>query len=187
MSALIDVRSTRTRVLLLAVGTAALAVLAACGADQSTGAASTGGDHAASAVVRAESGAGGRMLLVDRNGRTLYAADQEGAGKDIRCTQTCLGFWFPLTVSSHVVRGDGISADRLGTVRRPDNGATQVALDGKPLYTFKLDTAAGMIKGDGFTDAFDGTTFDWHAATVGAGTSGSSGTQDNGSGGPAGY
>jgi predicted lipoprotein with Yx(FWY)xxD motif len=123
------------------------------------------------------------MLLVDRNGRTLYAADQEGPGKRIRCTGGCLGFWFPLTVGDGAVRGTGVSADRLGTVHRPDNGATQVVFDGRPLYTFKLDTAAGMTKGEGLTDDFNGIAFDWHAATVDGSTNGSAGGQGSRGGG----
>jgi predicted lipoprotein with Yx(FWY)xxD motif len=172
---------------LFAAAAAALTVLAACGSDQPSGAGAAGGDGATHSVVRTQSRSGGAMVLVDRNGRTLYAADQEGAGKDIQCTGSCLGFWFPLTAGKGAVRGDGISADRLGTVQRPDNGATQVVFDGKPLYTFKLDTAAGMTKGDGFTDDFNGTTFDWHAATVDGLSTDSPGTEGDGSGGRGGY
>jgi len=186
MSPLTPHRATRTRVSLVAVAAAGLVALTACGADQPNDTAPTG-DHQAPALVRTQPHAGGPRLLVDRNGRTLYAADQEGAGKDIRCTGGCLGFWFPLTVGASSVRGDGIAAGRLGTVQRPDNGATQVVFDGKPLYTFKLDTAAGMTKGDGFTDDFNGTTFDWHAATVSGQAASSPNTQDNGNGGGYGY
>jgi hypothetical protein len=39
---------------------------------------------------------------------------------------------------------------------RPD-GTTQLTSDGRPLYTFKLDTAAGQVKGDGFAKL-------WHVA-----------------------
>jgi hypothetical protein len=39
---------------------------------------------------------------------------------------------------------------------RPD-GTTQLTSDGRPLYAFKLDTAAGQVRGDGFAKL-------WHVA-----------------------
>jgi hypothetical protein len=64
-----------------------------------------------------------------------------------------------------------VNPDQLRTWGTPaatgDRAAGSFAtFDGKPLYTFKLDTSSGMTKGDGLTDDFDATTFDWHAATV---------------------
>ncbi len=174
---------TPARLLLFACGVAAATLLAACGGSDATTAApaaGTGGD----AVVRTHAGPGGQMVLVDTEGKTLYASDQEGSGNPIRCTGSCLGFWFPLTVKSGSPQGDGIPAAKLGTMKRPDNGETQVTFEGKPLYTFKLDTSSGMTKGDGFTDDFDGKTFDWHAATV---DGVSSETPDTGGAGGGGY
>jgi predicted lipoprotein with Yx(FWY)xxD motif len=43
---------------------------------------------------------------------------------------------------------------------------SQLTFEGKPLYTFKLDTGPGQNKGNNLTDEFDGTTFVWHAATT---------------------
>jgi predicted lipoprotein with Yx(FWY)xxD motif len=166
MSRLISHVSPPARLTIFAVGVAAMTILAACGGDSPTSSAPAGGADASGAVVRTHAGPDGPMILVDSMGKTLYASDQEGPGDDIQCTGSCLGFWFPLTATSGNPRGVGVPAGKLGTLKRPDNGQTQVTFDGKPLYTFKLDTSAGMTKGDGFTDDFDGTTFDWHAATV---------------------
>jgi predicted lipoprotein with Yx(FWY)xxD motif len=159
-------RLTPARLFLLAVGVAAATLLAACGGSDATTAAPAAGNGGGDAVVRTHAGPDGQLVLVDTEGKTLYASDQEGSGNAIQCTGSCLGFWFPLTVKRGSPRGDGIPAAKLGTMKRPDNGQTQVTFDGKPLYTFKLDTSSGMTKGDGLTDDFDGTTFDWHAATV---------------------
>lgn len=52
----------------------------------------------------------------------------------------------------------------LATMKRSDTGAEQLTFEGKPLYTFKLDTAAGEAKGNNFSDAFSGVDFTWHAA-----------------------
>jgi predicted lipoprotein with Yx(FWY)xxD motif len=157
---------TSSRLSLFAIGVAAATLLAACGGSDATTAGPAAGSGGGDAVVRTHAGPDGRMILVDTEGKTLYASDQEGSGNAIQCTGSCLGFWFPLTAKSGSPHGDGIPAARLGTMKRPDNGQTQVTFDGKPLYTFKLDTSSGMTKGDGLTDDFDGATFDWHAATV---------------------
>ena len=42
---------------------------------------------------------------------------------------------------------------KLAVITRPD-GSKQVTYDGKPLYTFTLDTAPGEAKGNGVTDAY---------------------------------
>ena len=69
--------------------------------------------------------------------------------------------------------GDGVSG-RLATVKRPD-GSRQVTLDGRPLYRFAQDSAAGKATGDGVTDNFDGQQFTWHAEGTGMSDSGGSG------------
>jgi predicted lipoprotein with Yx(FWY)xxD motif len=51
-------------------------------------------------------------------------------------------------------------------MKRSDTGAEQLTFQGKPLYTFKLDTKAGEAKGNNLTDAFSGVDFTWRAATT---------------------
>jgi predicted lipoprotein with Yx(FWY)xxD motif len=170
---------------LVATAITAIALLAACGGS-STSTTPEGGNADSNALVQTRSDSGNRMLLVDAHGKTLYAADQDLA-TDIKCTGSCLGFWFPLTTTgTAAATGDGVPAGKLGTVKRPDTGKMQVTFGGKPLYTFKLDGSAGSTKGDGFTDDFDGTTFDWHAVTV-TGVSTGSPSSDSDSGGHGGY
>ena len=99
--------------------------------------------------------------LVDSAGKTLYFADQEADGA-IKCTAGCLNFWFPVEGSDSTAK----SMEGLAVVKRSDNGKSQLTYQGKPLYTFKLDTGPGQNKGNNLTDEFDGTTFVWHAATT---------------------
>src|SRR4051812_6650704 len=102
--------------------------------------------------------AGGKTVLVNRAGRTLYSLSAETNGRFI-CTASCVSTWHPLTVS----RGQKpTGAHSLGTIRRPE-GKTQVTYKGKPLYTFAGDMKAGDARGEGFKDV--GV---WHAAAVGA-------------------
>jgi predicted lipoprotein with Yx(FWY)xxD motif len=168
-----------------ALGLATVTLLAACGG-QSTSAGPPAGNGQASAVVQVGT-VSGRHVLVDRQGHTLYTADQEKSGH-IQCTGGCLQFWFPVTAKGGTPTTNQVPAGRLGTVHRTATGAAQVTFDGKPLYTFKLDTSAGTAKGDGFSDQFGGTAFDWHAAALGAtGSGAASGAGNNQGGGGGGY
>jgi hypothetical protein len=50
--------------------------------------------------------------------------------------------------------------------RREDNSRNQLTYQGKPLYTFSMDKAAGDTKGNGLEDDFGGTHFVWRAVTI---------------------
>jgi predicted lipoprotein with Yx(FWY)xxD motif len=164
-------------------GLAAVAglALAACGSSEGS-AASPGsggnGQHTAagpSTVVAVRQVSGVGTVLVDQAGKTLYSPEQEAHGT-IRCTSSCLSFWFPVTVSSpHPVPHVTGLGRALGTIRRPDDGKTQLTYNGKPLYTFRLDQSPGQAHGNNFTDSFDGTSFSWQAVATGGGAADGSG------------
>lgn len=140
-------------------------------------------------------------LLEDSNGNTVYYNDQE-TGSTFKCTQACLGFWYPVPASANPGNVAG-----LGTVQRSDNQQQQLTYQGHPLYTFRLDST-GQRNGDNLGDDFAGTHFTWHAAATGpvtnpappktltnggiapvgpgGGSTGSPGTGDNGYGGGSG-
>jgi len=141
-------------VTLLLGATAALATLTACGSSEETTGTATG-------AVSVQDVDGVGQTLVDAAGKTLYFADQEADGA-IKCTESCLTFWFPVEGSESTAK----SMDGLAVVKRSDNGMSQLTFEGKPLYTFKLDTGPGQNKGNNLTDEFDGTTFVWRAATT---------------------
>jgi len=145
---------------IVAVGMmAGVSALAACGSDYGNGAAAPPGNTGTSGSVAVKNVDGVGMALVDSAGKTLYFADQEADGS-IHCTAACLGFWFPVAADG----ADGAVAG-LSTVHRPDNGQDQLTFQGKPMYTFKLDTG-GQAKGNNVEDAFGGTKFTWRAATT---------------------
>jgi len=130
------------------------------------------GDANSKAVVKTMK-VGGKTILVNRRGMTLYHLSVERKGHFICKDSTCLSLWKPLVVR-HGVMPSGVKS--LGTVKRPD-GRLQVAYKGGPLYTFVQDRKPGDMKGNGFRDV--GV---WRVVTV-AGNS----TSTPSSGGGGGY
>jgi predicted lipoprotein with Yx(FWY)xxD motif len=156
------------RALAGAAGLAAIAaLLAACGgggSDNNAGG-STGSGSGAAAVKTSPTGSLG-AILVNSAGKTLYFADGESAGS-IKCTGECVGFWSPLTTSGNAApQASGDLTAQFTMVKRPGGGDMQVAYNGHPLYTFKLDKSAGSTMGNDFKDSFGGTNFTWHAVTA---------------------
>jgi predicted lipoprotein with Yx(FWY)xxD motif len=144
---------------------AAGGLIAACGSSSSSGA-SSGSATSHRTVVSVKSLPGIGTVLVDSAGMTLYSPQQEADGK-IMCTGSCLSFWFPVQVTAgaalHAPAG---VTGKLGTIRRADNGMTQLTINGRPLYTFRLDQAPGQDHGNNFTDHFGSNSFTWHAITT---------------------
>ena len=126
-------------------------------------AAIAGGATTKPTVKAVQNAAVGKRIVVDaKKGMTLYYLTGDTKAK--KCSSpanpSCPGFWPPLTVKSlhtKVVKGKGIIG-KLTVFKRPD-GKFQVALRGKPLYHFYLDSAKGQAKGEGL-QTFGGT---WHA------------------------
>jgi predicted lipoprotein with Yx(FWY)xxD motif len=152
-------------------GLAAAALLAAACGSAGGSTASTGGGNSDSAggakgavSTRQLSGIG--TALVTSSGMTVYTprTPAEASG-NIHCTGSCLSFWFPVTASS-AHRGASGLPGQLGTIRRADDGKTQLTYKGKPLYTFRLDTGAGQAHGSNFTDMFSGASFTWEVVTA---------------------
>jgi predicted lipoprotein with Yx(FWY)xxD motif len=116
---------------------------------------------AALTVVLAASSASAQMLktaetpkgttFVDAKGMTLYTFDKDAGGKSM-CNGPCAENWPPLMAADDAKP----TADMTVLVR--DDGKKMWAYKGKPLYTFKKDTAAGETSGDGFLNGA------WHMA-----------------------
>jgi predicted lipoprotein with Yx(FWY)xxD motif len=122
------------------------------------GSASPAASNATRLVVKsAKNETLGKTILVTRKGMTLYSLSAETHGRFICTTRYCLSLWTPLVVP----RGTKPTGARLlATIRRPDDGRTQVTYRGLPLYTFTEDRKPGDLKGNGFKDV--GT---WRPAT----------------------
>ncbi len=151
---------------------AVLAVAALIGA-----LAARSGDTSRSKAVVKTMKVGGRTILVNRRGMTLYHLSVERRGHFICTSSACLEEWHPLVVARGV-KPTGVKS--LSVVRRPD-GRRQVAYKGGPLYTFDEDHKPGDVNGDGFKDV--GT---WHVVRV-AGKAISTPSSNGGYGGGLGY
>jgi predicted lipoprotein with Yx(FWY)xxD motif len=112
-------------------------------------AASATGAGAARPTVRVVQAPGYGKLLATSGGLTLYHYTDETRGK-IDCKGGCAALWPPLLVKKGAKpsAGTGLTARKLGTIRRPDGGV-QVTYNGLALYRYAPDRKAGDVKGQG--------------------------------------
>jgi predicted lipoprotein with Yx(FWY)xxD motif len=90
----------------------------------------------------------GAQIVVDAQGRTLYALSPETARHLLCKSRACLTVWRPLTVRSSETKlkaGSGVHG-RLAILHR-SKGVLQVTLGGLPLYRFAGDGAKGEANG----------------------------------------
>jgi predicted lipoprotein with Yx(FWY)xxD motif len=167
------------------IATALVLLATACGGGSSASAAQTPTAPNPAKTVSVVKVDGVGSVLVDSEAMALYSPAQEANGT-IACTGSCTSIWVPLTLpmGQSAPTGTAGLGSKLGTVQRPD-GSTQVTFDGKPLYTFAEDSGPGVVSGDDFSDSFDGTSFTWHVASIGAASGNSSSSSS--SNGPYGY
>lgn len=110
----------------------------------------------------------GEQIVVDAQGRTLYALSPETAHHLLCKSSACLKFWPPLTVHSSktkLLAGPGVHG-HLAVLRR-SNGMLQVTLGGLPLYRYSGDQAKGEASGQSI-HSFGGS---WHVVSATSATS----------------
>ncbi|GHB20827.1 hypothetical protein GCM10007094_06080 [Pseudovibrio japonicus] len=82
------------------------------------------------------------QTLTDDSGMTLYIYSDDPSGQST-CDHLCAFLWPPYEAD------EGASAEGDYSLVTRSDGTQQWAYDGKPLYTYRLDTAPGDISGDG--------------------------------------
>jgi predicted lipoprotein with Yx(FWY)xxD motif len=87
-------------------------------------------------------------VLVDKKGLTLYIWDKDATAGNSTCTGACSTVWPPVTVTAMHTYGARLTASMFSVIIRAD-GTKQLAVNGKPLYTFASDTKPGDVKGQG--------------------------------------
>lgn len=156
---------------LLAVAALGVLALAACGSSSKSSAAipptttaapgatayggtttttgtGSGSPSGAASVTLAMNPKIGKNILVDAKGMTLYTFDADTTpGKSV-CNAGCDTKWPALTVTGTPSYGDKLDASMFSTFKR-DDGSTQLAVNGHPLYHFANDAKAGDTKGNG--------------------------------------
>jgi predicted lipoprotein with Yx(FWY)xxD motif len=144
---------------------AAVVVLAACGSSASTTSSGSGTGSPATVSggtgIKTVSTTSGKVLT-NTKGLTLYWYAIDTPTKSM-CSGTCAMFWPAVPASTKVASGVSLPGT-WGSVTDA-NGTKQLTYDGHPLYTFKLDTAAGQIKGNGVTTSGGASADLWWAAT----------------------
>jgi len=83
-------------------------------------------------------------MASSKPGFTLYTFDNDLGTAGSACNGGCTDTWMPLTVSDDAASG---LAAGLSSIERSD-GSMQVTFQGRPLYFFANDTAAGDANGD---------------------------------------
>ncbi len=126
--------------LVTALGAAAFALLATTAFAE---------DYAGGAIKTSE--IGGKEVLTDASGMTLYTYDKDTAGVS-NCYDQCAVNWPPLMAAD-----DATDEGEFTIVTRTD-GTRMWAHEGKPLYLWIKDTKPGDVTGDGVGEV-------WHTAT----------------------
>jgi predicted lipoprotein with Yx(FWY)xxD motif len=149
----------------VSAATAALAVAGCAGPAPSSGDPAVSGPPKVATGIRVVDVKPVGKVLVDRAGMAVYVNNADTL-RAIRCTGECAQTWRPVEV-----KGDAVPAKIGGVngtftvVERPD-GMHQLALTGRPLYTYAKDTKKGSIGGNWTTETRGGTKVTWHAVTA---------------------
>ena len=101
---------------------------------------------------------GGKDLLTDSKGLTLYTFAPDSVNKSV-CYGDCATYWPP--VPGNMSAGPGVTG-KIGTISRTD-GTTQATYDGHPLYTYIGDHGPGQDGGNNIN--LNGGV--WHVVVVG--------------------
>ena len=86
-------------------------------------------------------------ILVDAEGKTLYAFLSDTAGEST-CYDDCAAAWPALLAEGEITVGEGLDDSMFSTVARTDGGS-QVKVGEWPLYYFANDAAPGDVNGQG--------------------------------------
>ncbi|WP_421733732.1 hypothetical protein [Cellulomonas sp.] len=143
----------------------AAATLTACGgADDNTPAAddtpsaqesmaeeTPAADAGSTDLATAETSLG--TVVVDGDGMTAYyfLKDVKDSGTSA-CAGDCATAWPAITTESDTPTVEGVTGE-VGTITGTD-GAKQITIDGRPIYTFAQDTAPGDVLGQGVNDVW---------------------------------
>lgn len=148
----------RAALVFAALSAASALALAGCGGSSGSGspsssaasspaATSSQSSAASSALTLMTSSAGGKSIVVDGKGKTVYVYTRDNQGATTSaCTGGCATLW-PAVTSDGTPTLQGVTAT-VGSIKTAD-GKMQVTLNGMPIYYYSKDTAPGQTNGQG--------------------------------------
>jgi len=86
-------------------------------------------------------------VLADSKGNTLYISINDKTPNKSSCTGACAVAWPPLHVTGKPTYGPGVKASMFKVITRADH-TKQLAVNGKPLYTWFQDTKPKEATGE---------------------------------------
>jgi predicted lipoprotein with Yx(FWY)xxD motif len=86
-------------------------------------------------------------VLANSKGYTLYISINDKTPDKSSCTGQCAVAWPPLHVTGKVTYGPGVKASMFKVITRSDH-TKQLAVNGKPLYTWFQDTKPKEATGE---------------------------------------
>lgn len=116
--------------------------------------ASAAGSPAPAATVALRSVAPVGPVLTDAAGLTLYVL-MSPAGATLPCSAACQAIWPAVSATGALRSGSGVSATLSAT-------GGQLVVDGRPVHTFRGDSAPGSAAGEGIR-SFGGV---WYALSA---------------------
>ncbi|MCU1578620.1 MAG: hypothetical protein JWP19_824 [Rhodoglobus sp.] len=88
-------------------------------------------------------------IIVDGAGKTAYFFDKDTANSGTSaCTGGCASLWPAIESATTTPVVEGITGT-VGTIVGTDGG-NQITINGRPIYTYTPDAAAGDVTGQGF-------------------------------------
>lgn len=115
------------------------------GTPEAVGSPEAVGGTQATIFVR-ESGTLGRYFSTP-DGRTLYVTDGDTVANQSSCTGDCAIAWLPFSAIEPLSLPPDVTGEL--TIFDREDGTTQLAYNGMPLYTYNVDENPGDIFGDG--------------------------------------
>jgi predicted lipoprotein with Yx(FWY)xxD motif len=147
-------RRNLSRMSVFAGAASVLLLTAACGGSSGTASpASSGGATAKSGTAKSSTAnvstesTGAGKILVDAQGRTMYAFAADSKGKS-NCSGSCLTYWPAVPAGSKTPKASAGVTATFGVLHRQD-GTAQLTVDGYPMYTYVGDTKPGATTGQG--------------------------------------
>jgi predicted lipoprotein with Yx(FWY)xxD motif len=148
-----DSSSSTTPTKAVATAAASATQAATAPASPTTAAATTGG---ASAVLIKVGATSKGNVLTDNAGMSLYTFDNDKTAGSSSCNGGCATTWPPVPAGVAAPSGVTGASGAFSLITR-DDGAKQIAYNGKPLYRYAPDKAPGDTNGDGVGNV-------WHLA-----------------------